>query len=346
MKNSVRVIFFGSTEDSVRVIDALMAMQSSHIDLQIVAVMTHAPRPVGRKQTLTPSPVANWAVTHKLPVLCPPTIHDKPWQFVSDADASNSVSTFSPDLLISASFGVKLPSDMITHARFGALNIHPSLLPRWRGTDPTPWTILAGDAQTGVTVSKITDSFDAGDIIGQKKVPVTQSESPDELRARLFDIGTGLLIDLLPPYIEGSIDPVTQVTENATYARRLTRQDGYIPWDILSAILQGTISKFQFPSSKQIPSSNYQNEATMIVRHIQALSPWPGVWTEISVQLHRKQETGNNSGETENNQNKTARRLKILAAHVDGEKLVIDTVQLEGKNPVPFTQFKEAYLLK
>jgi methionyl-tRNA formyltransferase len=343
MKKILNAIFFGSTEDSVRVVEQVSMMESSHIDLRIVAVMTHAPRPVGRKQLLTPSPVAVWAEAKKLPILCPATIAEKPWQFVSDADASNSVSTFSPDLLISASFGVKLPSEMVTHTRYGALNIHPSLLPRWRGTDPTPWTILAGDAQTGVTISKITDSFDAGDIVGQKKVAVEEKESPDELRARLFDMGAALLTELLPAYIEGSIDPVAQTIEHATYARRLSREDGYIPWTALTSVCTGAHSAFQFPSATYIPCSSYPNEATMICRHIHALSPWPGVWTEISL-TSEKTDTKEIGHQSSVIGLPTKKRLKILSAHVQDEKLIIDTVQLEGKNPVLFTQFEQAYL--
>lgn len=301
----ISVLFFGSTNDSLLVLDTLKS-------LHICAVVTQPPKPIGRKQILTPTPVQVWAKNHTIPVLSFPAQQQKPWLFANDQTVVDALQPFKADLVVSASYGQKIPSETITEAQFGGLNIHPSLLPRWRGADPVPWAIYTGDHQTGVTIVRLSDSFDQGLILAQKKLNITETDTTPQLRAKLFTMGGNLLKNTLPDILSDKIKGSPQRIDGKTpYARRLTRDDGFEPWN--------TIEKsFTDPATAQ-----------PIERKFRAFSPWPGVWTKIETK-DKKQET---------------KRLKILACHMSSAScLILDTVQMEGKKPVLWKQFSEAYL--
>lgn len=235
---NMNIIFFGSTSDSVIVLEKLFTCHLSAVTCHLCAVVTQPPTPVGRKQIVTPTPVEVWAKKHMIPFLSFPNNKDKPWLYHDEASVSNSLSTFKPDLLVSACYGQKIPAKTIKEAKFGGLNVHPSLLPRWRGADPVPWTILAGDRQTGVTVITLSEKFDQGKIISQKKIPVLESDYTDPLRTKLFALGADLLIESLPDYVSGKKKGEKQNLEYATYARRFTRDDGFVPWTIVQLAIE------------------------------------------------------------------------------------------------------------
>lgn len=254
----MKILFFGSTSDSVLVLEKLP---------NVVAVVTQPPKPIGRKQIITPTPVEIWAKEKHVPVFTTPPQE-------------------SFDLVISASYGEKIP--------FPGINVHPSLLPRWRGGDPVPWAILSGDKKIGVSLVTLTEKFDQGLILAQEKIPILDTDTTDPLRAKLFSIGTELLVKNLPDIINKKIKGVPQNIEGQPYARRLTRDDGFEPWETLIN----------------------PNEAIRINRKFRAFHPWPGLWTLFE-----------------------GKRLKIL-----GFTTVPTTVQLEGKKPVSWEQFNDAYL--
>ena len=331
--NNVRIAFFGSTSDSVIVLGKLSdysTIQQCN-NVTICCVVTQPPTPIGRKRIITPTPVESWAKQHTIPVLSFENDPKKPWLFQNEEEVVNTLSTFNPDLLISACYGIKIPQQIIKKATFKGLNIHPSLLPRWRGADPVPWTILSGDRQTGVTIVTLSDKFDRGVIIAQKKISVTNTDTSDHLRATLFSLGAELLIESLPGYLSGSIKGTEQKSDIGSVARKLTRSDGFIPWNHLKAAMEGN----DIPQKQRIGISQFVicHLAFGIARIVRALSPWPGVWTLI-----------NPTNPTNLQIRQMKKRLKIIEAHVENEKLILDTVQLEGKYPVPWKQFKEAYL--
>lgn len=286
------VIFFGSTSDSVIVLEKLRSAS-------IVAVVTQPPRPVGRKQLITPTPVETWAKERSVPVLSFPSDPKKPWLYKDEHQVVDTLESQKADLLISACFGQKIPWETIRDTRFGGLNVHPSLLPRWRGADPVPWAILSGDYQTGVTVVTLSKEFDEGRIIAQKKIPITDKDTSDALRTKLFTIGAQLLEETLASYTS-DVKAVPHIggvkLRGNPYARRLTRDDGFETWDTIQRA-------FDDPE-----------EAKRIDRKFRAFHPWPGLWTKI--------------GE---------KRLKILALHIDQERIVLDEVQWEGKKPIPYS---------
>ena len=295
----MNIIFFGSSTDSVIVLDTL------HKKFPVSCVITQPAKPVGREKIITPTPVATWAKNHTVPVLSFPQDAKNSWKFARDEDVVNSVETFKPDLIVTACFGQKIPAELIGKTPHGAINVHPSILPRWRGGDPVPWTILAGDAQTGVTITTVTKNFDDGKILAQKKIPVTEKISTHELRTELFTLGAHLLIETLPDYLSGKNKGVEQNNENATVARRLNRDDGFVEWNEFVGALE--------------------KNAPELERKYRAFFPWPGLWTKISI-------------------HGVERRLKIVNLLTVNGQLLPQVVQLEGKKPVDWKTFEKAYL--
>ena len=372
-----KILFFGSTSDSVIVLEKLYNLQPfasacdkpTTFNLRLASVVTQPPRPVGRDKMLMATPVELWAHGHHIPVLTFPTNHDKPWLYEDDQTVIDTLEPFKADLLVSACYGQKIPAGIISKTRLGGINIHPSLLPRWRGADPVPWAILTGDHQTGVTVVTLAERFDQGTIIAKKKIPISDRDTSDALRTKLFSIGSNLLVDTFPSLLaakskttfkgatlQGDIKP------NHPYARRFTRDDGFLPWTLIQqALRQETGDKRQVneETTKQsalpagVQFACWRNKVAIVKDYIKyantsdqdkpisviferffrALHPWPGIWTLI------------NPTNVTNTTNKQIRRLKILSCHLSPATclLSLDIVQLEGKNPMDFAQFIRAY---
>lgn len=316
----MRIVFFGSTSDSVSVLDAFTANKEKRLHVHIAALVTQPEKPVGRKQVLTKTPVAVWGENHAIPVLAFRTQQGSTWNYEHEDDVINSIMTCKPDLLVSASYGQKIPFFLIKKTPLGGINVHPSLLPRWRGADPTPWTILSNDAETGVSLVTLSEQFDEGVILARKKIPVGSHDTQEDLRKKLFLLGGKLLYDILPAIESKDIKGEKQNKNHVTYARKLTRNDGFIPWEHIREALIGN----DVVNNKRIGLSSYVTEplADTVCRMIRALSPWPGVWTTVPF-----------GGDTQ-------KRMKILQTHRENKKLVLDMVQIEGKTPAGWTQLK------
>lgn len=331
----IRTLFFGSTNDSLLVLDRLLeGIRTPSYEITVVALVTQPPKPTGRKRIVTASPVEQMTEGKPIPVCSFPSDPDRPWLFADEDAVSNTLATFSPDLLVTASFGEKLPADLLTHAQHGGINIHPSLLPRFRGADPTPWTILTGDAQTGVTLSTITPTFDAGRILAAKKIPTPDNATPQSLRTTLFMLGATLFAESIHDILSGKIRGEEQKEEDAVYARKLTREDGYIPWDIISAAMtKHEIKTLNYPPLLRTVADCNPKESLPehILRMGRALSGWPGIWTRIPVQHATVREE---------------KRIKLLTMEIKQSLFIPQTVQLEGKTPVPWKQFALSYLVK
>ncbi len=331
----IRTLFFGSTEDSLLVLDRLLeGIRTPSYEITVVALVTQPPKPVGRKRTITASPVELITKEKPIPVCSFPSDPSHPWLFESEDAVANTLETFSPDLLVTASFGEKLPTDLLTHTQYGGINIHPSLLPRFRGADPTPWTILTGDAQTGVTLSTITQTFDTGRILASKKIPTPTDATPQSLRSTLFTLGATLFADSIHDILSGKIRGEEQKEKDAVYARKLTREDGYIPWTIISAaITHTTIPQSEYPPLLRAVAVSNPTETLpeQILRMGRALSGWPGIWTRIPILQANVSEE---------------KRVKLLAMEIRNSVLIPQNVQLEGKTPVPWKQFASSYLAK
>jgi methionyl-tRNA formyltransferase len=303
---SVSILFFGSTTDSRIVLEALAAFKHTAWDIRIAAVVTQPPKPIGREQTIKKTPTQLWAEEHGVTCLSFPSDPAKPWLYANEEQVIATLQPIQADLIISASYGQKIPTSTLAAATYGGLNVHPSILPRWRGGDPVPWAIMSGDHQIGVTVVSLSEKFDAGLIFAQEKIPITPSDTSTPLRTKLFSIGTQSLVHVLPDFLAGKHKGHAQhIPDDTPQARRLKRELGFEPWSAIEQALQGIDSQ-------------------RIERKFRALHPWPGLWTTIKIHGQDK-------------------RLKLLAVGIQNEKLSIETVQLEGKSASAWEQFTRAY---
>ncbi len=253
----------------------------------VVAVVTQPPKPVGRKKILEYSPVDTWAYKHKIPIF--------------NSQFSNKELP-EADLGVVASYGKIIPKNIIEHFRYGVLNIHPSLLPKFRGASPIQEAIATGETITGVTIIKMDEQMDHGPAISAFKEAIRPDDTNETLRARLFNRSAEFLIDLIPNYLNGKIKPKKQDHTKATFTKLIKKDDGFIKDPL--------------------------GDPARAERLFRAFEPWPGIWTEVKIL--RDEEI-------------KLLRLKILKLHLKNEKLIFDEVQLEGKNPVTWEEFKKGY---
>ncbi|MCL4382401.1 MAG: methionyl-tRNA formyltransferase [Patescibacteria group bacterium] len=288
----INTVFFGTPDFVLPICEALRDLKEFHL----AAVITSPDKPVGRKQILTPSPVKQWALSHKIPVFTP--------EKLSTTNSQFPLSNIQGDLGVLAAYGKIIPQEIIDFFPKGILVIHPSLLPKYRGASPVPAAILAGDKETGVTIFKMDNLMDHGPIVTQFREKIKADDTTESLLTRLFSKTTDILLTILKPYIEDKIIPTIQDHKKATFCPLLKKEDGKINW--------------HWPTPK-------------IDRLVRAMIPWPGAFTYITLNTKR--------------QIPIVKRLKILETHLslNTKYLILDTVQLEGKNPVSWRQFKQAY---
>lgn len=313
---NMKIVFFGTPDYVLPILNVVHKRYvTKRGESPIVAVVTQSPKPVGRKQLLEFSAVDKWAHERKIPV----------YYGLIDL-LKNEVKA---NVGILESYGEILPDSVINIFPHGILNAHPSLLPKWRGASPVQATILTGEKETGVTIIKLDEKIDHGPIISQFKEEVLPDDTTDTLRRRLFERSAEVFVELLEPYLAGKITLRPQNDSDATYTHRITKDDGFIIPEYLEAAISGkriTDSwKINFINDYSLVPSAYSLE-----RFIRAMDPWPCAWSTIKLMANGQWLT---------------KRLKILNAHLDinHQSLVIDMVQLEGKNPVSWKQFTEAY---
>lgn len=236
-----RTLFFGS---GTVALPALARLLESDL-VEVGSVLTAPPRPAGRKGLLTPTPVADLATERDVPIRTPRTLRDEAVQ----AELRET----GAELIVLADYGRLIPGAILDMPRHGALNIHPSLLPRHRGAAPVVGTILEGDALGGVTVMRMDEGLDTGPIVAQREVPLDGSELAPDLEARLAEMGADLLLEVLPGWLDGSVTVSPQPEEGATLTRLLRREDGRLDPATPAAILE---------------------------RQVRAYQPWPGSFLE------------------------------------------------------------------
>nr|WP_324316688.1 methionyl-tRNA formyltransferase [Povalibacter sp.] len=229
------IVFAGTPDFSVPALDALVA--SRH---RVVAVYTQPDRPAGRGQQLAMSAVKQCALRHGLPVEQPPTLRD--------AAAVERLKSWQPDLMVVVAYGLILPATVLQIPLLGCLNIHASLLPRWRGAAPIHRALQAGDAQTGVTIMQMDAGLDTGPMLLERVTPIEPTDTGSTLHDRLAQLGAEALIAAIDGLQDGSIAPRPQPETGATYASKLRKDEALIDW---------------------------QRTSTEIDRQIRAFNPWP-----------------------------------------------------------------------
>jgi methionyl-tRNA formyltransferase len=233
MTEPCRVVFLGTPDFAVPVLEALV--QAGYT---IPFVITQPDKPTGRKQRLTPPPVKEAAVRLGLTVRQP----------VKVREAMEDIAAARPDILLTAAYGQILPQRLLDLARHGSLNVHASLLPRWRGAAPIHRAIMAGDEVSGVTLMEMVRELDAGPLISSVTVPIGPDDTVGTLHDNLAQAGAALLIDTLPDYLSGQLTAKPQPEEGVTYAERILPADERIDWN---------------------------RTVKDVHNHVRGLSPWP-----------------------------------------------------------------------
>lgn len=238
------IIYAGTPEFAVPALQALVA--AGH---RVVAVYTQPDRPAGRGRKLRPSPVKEAALELGIEVRQPATLRE--------AETQRALREQAADLMVVAAYGLILPAEVLTIPRLGCVNIHASLLPRWRGAAPIQRALLAGDAQTGVTIMQMDEGLDTGAMLSRRTTSITPEDTAGEVHDRLAALGAQALLDVLPELDSGRLRGEPQDDARASYARKLSKAEALIDW---------------------------QQPATQIARQIQAFNPWPVAETRFQGQ--------------------------------------------------------------
>jgi methionyl-tRNA formyltransferase len=236
-----KLLFFGTPEFAVPTLAALV--ESGRAPIRVV---TQPPRPVGRGQKLQDPPVARWAREHGLEVIQP--------ERVRRAEFLDLVRPLEPDVAVVVAFGQIFPKALLDLPRHGCINLHGSLLPRWRGASPIQAAIAAGDTVTGLTTMQMEEGLDSGPMLLQEETAIGPRETAGELAVRLAEIGGKLMVRTLEMLEAGTLTPREQLHEEATYAPRLTRESGRADWSL---------------------------RADELSWRLRAYTPWPGLTAEL-----------------------------------------------------------------
>jgi methionyl-tRNA formyltransferase len=313
----MRIIFIGTGEIGVPTLQALL--KSEH---KIVGVVTQPDKPVGRAQLVEPMPVkkalmsgvpnASPARTRRalpIPVLQPARMKDR--------QAIEEIHALEPDVIVVMAYGQLLPRDVLNIPKTACVNLHASLLPRWRGAAPIQAAIAAGDRQTGITVMHMDEGLDTGDVLLQRQIDIRPNDTGGSLHDRLAQIAPEALLHSLRLLVEGSAPRIPQDNSLATYAPKLKREDGKIDWS---------------------------ETAEIIERKIRAFNPWPGAFMTISIDGERNLkifsatvvDLAGTRGEILRSQN------ELIVAAGKGA-LSLREVQLEGKRRMNASEFLRGY---
>ncbi len=294
-----RIVFFGTPDFAVPSLHALLDGPD-----QVVGVVSQPDRPAGRGQRLQAPPVKQLAEQHGIAVA-------QPLRVKTD-ELPAQLAAWAPDLAVVAAYGRILPSRILELPRLGCINVHASLLPRWRGAAPIQWAILAGDRETGVTIMRMNERMDEGDILLQRATPIGPDETYGALQTRLATLGAEALMDALAALHAGTLTATPQDHQQATLAPMIAREQGVIDW---------------------------QRPATELARRVRGFHPWPSAYTtlgdrRLKVHAARAEPAGGAAPPG----TVTGIDDVIRVATGDGT-LAIATLQLEGRKPLPAREF-------
>ena len=236
---SIRIVFMGSPDFALPLLSALAS------SYQVVGVVTQPDRASGRGRELKSPPVKTLALELNIPVMQPEKLRLP--------EPMEQLRAWAPDLIVVAAFGQILKKDVLDLPRYGCLNVHASLLPRWRGAAPINAAILAGDEETGVTIMQMDVGLDTGPMLAMKSIRINPDHTAGSVLQALSTLGADLLLETLPEYISGKLTAQPQPAEGATYAPMLKKEDGLL---------------------------DFTHSAIELERRVRAMNPWPGAWFE------------------------------------------------------------------
>ena len=213
----MNVVFMGTPDFAVPCLERLV--NSRH---KVAGVFSQPDKPVGRKQVITPTDVKVCALRYGIPVFQPAS--------VKSSDAPDIIKNLNPDVIIVVAYGKILPAEILTAAKYGCINVHASLLPKYRGAAPIQWAVLNGDSETGVTIMQMSEGLDTGDMLYVEKTEIYPNETSEQLFERLSHIGADALIKTLDDIENGTVTPVPQPQGDFGYAVKITKELSPIDW--------------------------------------------------------------------------------------------------------------------
>lgn len=305
-----RVVFMGSPDFALPSLRAL----AGHYD--VVGVVTQPDRASGRGRELKAPPVKTFSLELGIPVIQP--------EKLKQPEALEQLQAWNPDLIVVVAFGQILKKDVLDLPRFGCVNVHASLLPRWRGAAPINAAILAGDAETGVTIMQMDAGLDTGPILAQRAIRLAPTDTAGSVTQALSTLGADLLLETLPDYLSGKLIPQPQPEEGATYAPMLKKEQGRL---------------------------DFTRDVHELERQIRAFNPWPGAFMDFDgtmLKIHRahvaphphplsQRERGEGVRAVEAGQRLIVQNQPAVAAR--SGVLILDEVQPAGKKPMSGKSF-------
>jgi methionyl-tRNA formyltransferase len=290
---NTRVIFMGSPDFAIPSLKAVASI------FEVVGVVTQPDRPAGRGRQLKSPPIKTLAIELGLTVIQP--------KRVNTSETINLIIEKKTDVIIVAAFGQILKKEVLDIPRYGCINVHASLLPRWRGAAPINAVIYHGDTETGITIMKMDEGLDTGPIISQQSIQIDPTDDAGLLSKKLAELGGELILETLPQYLTGEITPLPQDDSKATYAPMLTKDDGLL---------------------------DFTQSAEQLARKVRAYSPWPSTymnWADKILKIHKAHAFEQASGQP----GQTTRQENLPGVYTSDGVLILDEVQPAGKNRMP-----------
>ena len=291
-----KVVFMGSPDF------ALPSLRALTQNFEVVGVVTQPDRSAGRGRKLKQPPVKTLALELNLPVIQPEKLREP--------EAMEQLRAWAPDLIVVAAFGQILKKDVLELPKHGCLNVHASLLPRWRGAAPINAAILAGDEETGVTIMQMDVGLDTGPMLAKKSVRLTRDDTTGSVTQSLSTLGADLLIQTLPCWIAGEIQPQAQDDSLATYAPMLKKEAGKL---------------------------EFTQDVNALERHVRAFKPWPGAFMDFDGTILKIQRAHVEQGNVEEGQRLIVQNQPAIGAR--GGILILDEVQPAGKKSMSAKSF-------
>ena len=288
-----KIVFMGSPEF------ALPSLQALAERFEVVGVVTQPDRPAGRGQQMTPPPVKRLAQALGIPLIQP--------RRLKEAEALAQLAAWAPQAIVVAAFGQILRQEVLDLPQYGCINVHASLLPRWRGAAPIQAAILHGDAETGITIMQMEAGLDTGAVLSQRRLPILETDTAASLTEKLARLGADLLVETLPGYFSGMLQPVPQDDSLATLAPRIEKAAGAL---------------------------DLQRPAEELARQVRAFNPWPGAsltWQGQPLKVHQARPVSRPSPGA-------GARLVVEGLPAVGTSegiLLLETVQPAGKKAMP-----------
>jgi len=290
----ISLIYFGTHHFSAHILESLI--NSNLFDIKLI--VTQPDRPVGRKKEIQPPPVKIIAQKYNLKIEQPENL-------------KNYNLTETADLIITCQYGLFIPKSILETTKHGAINVHTSLLPKYRGASPIQSALINGEQETGITVMLMDEKMDHGDILKQQKITIGENDTYLELNNKLLEISNNLLVATINDYVTGKITPQAQNHDEATFCKEFTREDGKINW---------------------------ANTSEQIYNLYRGLTPWPGIWTEHKDKRLKLLEIKPSHEQVEQGKI-AAHQDRLFAGCAQNTSIEIIKIQVEGKKPMNAKEF-------